>query len=257
MGYCSWSFIDKALRHFRFPEKMIRWIMTCIYTLKFTIYVNWERFSYFRGGRGMRQGDPISPYIFTMVMEMINLVVKDEIRKKKAFKFHFRCKQLRITHLCFVDDLIMFCHGDSVSVQTLKKALDKFSAITGLHPNIEKCTMFCGSLEDETKSAISSIFPFRDGKLLVRYLGVSLVTKKIGVSYCKQLVDKVNQRLPALVEYQLGDALTAGLIFRLKGCFDEWFDSSLGNVTEWDCFPEQLLSKSDANNGNVALGDGS
>ncbi|GJY52143.1 hypothetical protein Tco_0442990 [Tanacetum coccineum] len=65
------------------------------------------------------------------------------------------------------------------------------------------------------------------------------------------------RRLPALVEYQLGDALTAGLIFRLKGCFDEWFDSSLGNVTEWDFSPEQLLSKSDANNGNVALGDGS
>ncbi|GKB49009.1 RNA-directed DNA polymerase, eukaryota, reverse transcriptase zinc-binding domain protein [Tanacetum coccineum] len=221
----SWSFIDKVLRHFGFPEKMIRWIMTCISTPKFTIYVNGERFSYFRGGRGMRQGDPISPYIFTMVMEMINLVVKDEIRKKKAFKFHFGCKQLRITHLCFVDDLIMFCHGDSVSVQTLKKALDKFSAITGLHPNIEKCTMFCGSLEDETKSAISSIFPFRDGKLPVRYLGVPLVTKKIGVSYCKQLVDKVNQRLNDWKNKSLSYARRAQLIASVLGSMQVYWGS--------------------------------
>nr|GEX92818.1 hypothetical protein [Tanacetum cinerariifolium] len=189
------GFIEDILRQFGFPDLMIGWITTCISTLKFTICVNGERFGYFKGGRGLRQGDPISPYIFTMVMEMINLMVKDEIRKEKAFKFHFGCKKLRITHLCFTDDLIMFSHGDRVSVLTLKSALDKFSAISGLHPNLGKCTMFYRSLDDDTKNEICSIFPFKEGKLPMRYLGVPLVTKKIGVSDCKQLVDKVNQRL--------------------------------------------------------------
>ncbi|GKD24680.1 hypothetical protein Tco_1230894 [Tanacetum coccineum] len=105
---------------------MIGWIMTCISTPKFTICVNGERFRYFRGGKGLRQGGPISSYIFTVVMEMLNLVVKDEIGKEKA-----------------------------VSVQTLKKALYKFSAISRLHPNLGKCTMLCGSLDDEKKNAIS------------------------------------------------------------------------------------------------------
>ncbi|GJX81501.1 RNA-directed DNA polymerase, eukaryota, reverse transcriptase zinc-binding domain protein [Tanacetum coccineum] len=146
----NWLFIEEVLRQFGFPEKMIGWIMTCISTPKFTICVNGERFRYFRGGRGLRQGDPISPYIFTMVMEMLNLVVKDEIRKEKA-----------------------------VSVQTLKKALYKFSAISGLHPNLGKCTMLCGSLDDEKKNAISCIFPFKKGKLLVRYLRVIFVTKRL------------------------------------------------------------------------------
>ncbi|GJV82770.1 RNA-directed DNA polymerase, eukaryota, reverse transcriptase zinc-binding domain protein [Tanacetum coccineum] len=154
----NWLFIEEVLRQFGFPKKMIGWIMTCISTPKFTICVNGKRFRYFRGGRGLRQGDPISPYIFTMVMEMLNMVVKDEIR--------------------------------NVSVQTLKKALYKFSAISGLHPNLGKCTMLCGSLDDEKKNAISCIFLFKEGKLLVRYLRVTLVTKKIGVNDCKQLVDK-------------------------------------------------------------------
>nr|GEU95713.1 RNA-directed DNA polymerase, eukaryota, reverse transcriptase zinc-binding domain protein [Tanacetum cinerariifolium] len=163
----AWNFVKDILRQFGFPDLMIGWIMTCISTLKFTICVNGERFGYFKGGRGLRQGEPISPYIFTMVMEMLNLMVKDEIRKEKAFKFHFGCKKLRITHLCFTDDLIMFSHGDRVFVLTLKRALDKFSAILGLHPNLGKCTMFYGSLDDDTKNEICSIFPFKEGKLLI------------------------------------------------------------------------------------------
>ncbi|GKD22873.1 RNA-directed DNA polymerase, eukaryota, reverse transcriptase zinc-binding domain protein, partial [Tanacetum coccineum] len=191
----SWAFIGDLLEKFGFPKKMRDWIMKCITTPKFTICVNGDRYGYFNGRRGLRQGDPISPYIFTLVMEMLNLILKDEIRKEKEFKYHFGCKQLKITHLCFADDLIMLCHGDITSLNTLKKALDKFSALSGLYPNLGKCTMFCGSLDSDTKDEISNIFPFKEGKLPVRYLGVPLVTKKIGIANCKQLVDKVTQKL--------------------------------------------------------------
>ncbi|GJZ45184.1 RNA-directed DNA polymerase, eukaryota, reverse transcriptase zinc-binding domain protein [Tanacetum coccineum] len=125
-----------------------------------------------------------------MVMETLNLIMKDEIMKNKDFKYHFGCKQMKITHLCFADDLIMLSHGDKFSVTILKKALDKFSAISGLYLNHGKCIVFCGSLNDDTKRDISSIFSFKEGKLPMRYLGVPLVTKKIGVLDCKQLVDK-------------------------------------------------------------------
>ncbi|GJT75704.1 RNA-directed DNA polymerase, eukaryota, reverse transcriptase zinc-binding domain protein [Tanacetum coccineum] len=92
-------------------------------------------------------------------------------------------------------DLIMLCHGGVESVQNIKKALDKFSAISGLYPHLGKCIMFCGSLDSETKNAISNILPLKEGKLPVKYLGVPLVTKKIGIADCKQLIDKVQQKL--------------------------------------------------------------
>ncbi|GKA14486.1 RNA-directed DNA polymerase, eukaryota, reverse transcriptase zinc-binding domain protein [Tanacetum coccineum] len=67
----SWDFIKDVLSAVGFHDTMINWIMTCITTTKFFICVNGEIKGYFNGGRGLRQGDPISPYLFTLVI--INL----------------------------------------------------------------------------------------------------------------------------------------------------------------------------------------
>ncbi|GJX11158.1 RNA-directed DNA polymerase, eukaryota, reverse transcriptase zinc-binding domain protein, partial [Tanacetum coccineum] len=192
--------------------------------------VSWEFlkdiiYGYFKGGRGLRQGDPISPYIFTMVMEMVNLIVKNEIMKNNTFKYHFSCRQLKITHLCFSDDLIMFSHEDKGSVTILRNALNKFSAMSGLYPNLSKCTMFCGSLNKDAKREISSIFPFKEGKLPVRYLCVPLITKKISVKECKQLVDKVSQKLNDWKNKSLSYARRAQLIASVLGSMQVYWGS--------------------------------
>ncbi|GKC25347.1 RNA-directed DNA polymerase, eukaryota, reverse transcriptase zinc-binding domain protein [Tanacetum coccineum] len=88
------------------------------------------------------------------------------------------------------DDLLMLCHGDPTSIKIIKNALEKFSKISGLHPNMSKSTMFCGSLNEEEKKLFLSILPFQIGRLPVRYLGVPLMDKKIGMKDCKSLIDK-------------------------------------------------------------------
>ncbi|GJX96968.1 peptidase C48, SUMO/sentrin/Ubl1 [Tanacetum coccineum] len=118
-----------------------------------------------------------------------------KLLRKRTSSTILDAKKLKITHLCFEDDLLMLCHGDSTSITTIKRALEKFSKISGLHPNMSKSTMFCGSLSDEEKNLFLSILPFKMGKLPVRYLGVPLMDKKIGVNDCKSLVDKVRQKL--------------------------------------------------------------
>ncbi|GJT80580.1 RNA-directed DNA polymerase, eukaryota, reverse transcriptase zinc-binding domain protein [Tanacetum coccineum] len=165
----DWSFLDKALRMFGFPNKMVKWIMV--------------------------QGDPLSPYLFTIVMEIFNLILKQKIRLEPSFKYHHGCKKLQITHLCFADDLLVMCHGDTTSVKVIKSALEDFSKVSGLHPNLGKSTIFCGSMDKCSIENIINILPFKKGKLPVRYLGVPLVSKSIGVKDCKSLIDKVKTRV--------------------------------------------------------------
>ncbi|GJX09888.1 RNA-directed DNA polymerase, eukaryota, reverse transcriptase zinc-binding domain protein [Tanacetum coccineum] len=147
------------------------------------------------GGKGLkqgapRQGDPMSPYLFTIVMEVFNLIIQQKISENDDFKYHHRCKSLKITHLCFADDLLVLCHGDVGSVKVIQQALDVFSNVSRLYPNSGKSTIFCGSMDRVAIDNILAILPFKRGKLLVIYLGVPLVAKKIEIKYCKSLIDK-------------------------------------------------------------------
>lgn len=93
---------------------------------------------FFKGARGLRQGDPISPYIFTLVMEVFSLMMRRQTEGNEQFKYHFGCKNMMLTHLCFADDLLVVSHGDVSSVRIIKSVLDEFRSATGLHPNNNK-----------------------------------------------------------------------------------------------------------------------
>ncbi|GJY57545.1 hypothetical protein Tco_0456660 [Tanacetum coccineum] len=75
----------KLLGEIGFHKVMVNWIMV-------TINVNGERIEYLSEGRRLRQGDPVSPYLFTLVMEVLNLLLKKNIKESGSFKYQFGCK---------------------------------------------------------------------------------------------------------------------------------------------------------------------
>nr|GEY17072.1 RNA-directed DNA polymerase, eukaryota, reverse transcriptase zinc-binding domain protein [Tanacetum cinerariifolium] len=188
----NWDFLEASLQMFHFPNKMIEWIMVCIRTVAFTININNENF---KGGRRLRQGDLISPYIFTLMMEVFSLVFMQQIKDDGKCKYHWGCKDLKISHLCFAYDLLVLCYGDHKYVQVIKRAMETFSSISGLHPNIGKSIIFFGNVHDHVKQAILSILPFKVGSLPVLYLGVPLITKQLSFTDCKCLIDKVKTKV--------------------------------------------------------------
>ncbi|GJT14941.1 hypothetical protein Tco_0873647 [Tanacetum coccineum] len=135
-------------------------------TTSFLININGEKHWYFKGGRGLRKEDPISPYHFTVVMEVYNLILKQNLERDNKYRYHWGCKQVTISHLCFADDLLVLCHGDSKSVKVVKKALDEFNSLTGLNPNMGKSIVFFGNLKEDVKKEISSVLPFNVGNCL-------------------------------------------------------------------------------------------
>nr|GFA01231.1 RNA-directed DNA polymerase, eukaryota, reverse transcriptase zinc-binding domain protein [Tanacetum cinerariifolium] len=150
---------------------------------------------YFKGDRGLRQGDQISPYLFTLVMEVLNMILVKEIKEFENLKYHYRCKELKLTHMCFDDDMLVMFNGDKESMGVVKKALDEFSSVSSLLHNLNKSTIFFGSINDGLKREILQILPFKLGSLPMKYLGIPLVAKRLGVKECMSLMENVEKRI--------------------------------------------------------------
>ncbi|KAJ9564711.1 hypothetical protein OSB04_000677 [Centaurea solstitialis] len=191
----SWDFLFCMLKGFNFHPTLVKWITEMVSTTSYSVVVNSEAKGFFHGKRGIRQGDPLSPYLFTVVMEGFSMLFKQCIEEAGTFGYHLGCEEFGITHLCFADDLFVFTRGDVASVEILKKALSLFATCSGLSPNMHKSDVFFGHVPDDVRVAIMHCLPFRSGTFPIRYLGVPLSPIALKAADYGVLTGKVKQRL--------------------------------------------------------------
>nr|GEX28763.1 hypothetical protein [Tanacetum cinerariifolium] len=146
--------------------------------------VNWD----FLSRKGPRQADPIFPYLFT-------LVIHKNVLESHSLKYHQGCKDMKLAYLCFVVDLLVLCHGDNGSVEVVKKSLDDFSQVSGLHPNMNKSTIFFRILNECERARILNIMPFAMGKLPMKYLGVTILSQRLSITNCQVLLDNIKRKV--------------------------------------------------------------
>ncbi|GKB97713.1 hypothetical protein Tco_0983850, partial [Tanacetum coccineum] len=84
-------------------------------------------------------------------MEIFNLIMMKKIEEAQNFKYHFGCKEIKLTNLCFADDLLVVCNGDKDSLEVVKSSLNEFSLVSGLFPNLSKSTIFFGSINEKER----------------------------------------------------------------------------------------------------------
>ncbi|GKC82948.1 hypothetical protein Tco_1138665 [Tanacetum coccineum] len=189
------DFLKVVLNNFGFHDRMVSWIMECFSTTSFSISINGSLYGYFKGKRGLRQGDPLSPYLFTLIMEVLMLMLQRRVRDSNSFSYPKYCSKLELFNLCFMDDLFLFAHGDVNSAKVIKDTLDEFKNASRLTPSLPKSTTYFCNVLNHTKLAILHILPFEEGRLSVKYLGVPLWSFRLIFKDCKELIEKVQNRI--------------------------------------------------------------
>ncbi|KAJ4906795.1 Uncharacterized protein Rs2_10453 [Raphanus sativus] len=202
----SWEFLFAALESLHLPVPFLRLLKACICTTTFMVGYNGTVSGFFKGRRGLRQGDPLSPYLFVIVMNYLSLMLDKEARSGNV-TYHHHCAKTRLTHLSFADDLLIFIDGSLESVQRVLQILHEFEKRSGLAVSLQKSSFFASGLPDQEISAIQVSTGMPCGSLPMRYLGVPLCTKKLNLQNCESLLQQIKQRLSSW-SGELGDGHT-------------------------------------------------
>jgi len=189
----SWEFLFNCLHGLHLPPLLIDWLKACVCSTNFTVGYNGMVHGYFKGSRGLRQGDPLSPYLFVIAMNVLSVMLNRAASELKV-KYHQRCSSSRLTHLCFADDLLIFIDGSIDSVQNVLQVLKEFELRSGLAVSVQKSSFFASGLSQQEMDTIKASTGMPNGILPVRYLGVPLCTKKLTLANCEILIQQVKAK---------------------------------------------------------------
>lgn len=190
----TWDLLTECLHALQLLVIYINWLKECYTKISYSVSTNGRLHGFFKGSRGLRQGDPLSPYLFGLVMNILSQKLNDAAEEGK-FNYHPKCQASGLTHLCFADDLLIFSDGSSKSIQGILTALEEFKQISGLSISPEKSCFFACGFKDVELTSIASISDFPQGSLPIRYLGLPLCTKKLTILGCEPLLQIIRNKV--------------------------------------------------------------
>lgn len=190
----SWDFVLKLLEAQNFHPLFRVWIEECISSLQFFVAINGELAGFFPGKKGLRQGDPLSPYLFLFVMEALSSMISQAV-DIGHIRLHPNCFDPKLTHLLFADDLLVFTDGSRHSLTGICSAMDRFKRKSGLAMNPDKSEIFFGGYDDISASVLSDIAGFKRGTFPTRYLDLPLNPKRLTMATLQPFIDKITGKL--------------------------------------------------------------
>lgn len=132
----EWKALEDTMRELGFPLPSLNGY-TMYHNSFFRYLINGKPSPSIQAKCGIRQGDPISPLLFVLIMEYLHRSLR-KLKHMPDFNFDPECENLGITNMCFADDLMMFTRGNPVSVQLMMKEFHLFAEATGLVANPTK-----------------------------------------------------------------------------------------------------------------------
>ncbi|XP_020672569.1 uncharacterized protein LOC110092388 [Dendrobium catenatum] len=180
----SREFLIARMMQKGFPLRLVNWIKTCIYDVNFSVIIKGALEGYFPSSVGLRQGCPLSPLLFCIVMDALSSSLD-----AGGFKGYTH-GDFNITHLLYADDVIIFGEANVRNAFMLSDILKAFSHSTGLHINLDKCSiMFTKNVSSQKE--ICDALSISNICSKITYLGIPLSFCTLKVSDFLPLMDSI------------------------------------------------------------------
>ncbi|GKU91277.1 hypothetical protein SLEP1_g5176 [Rubroshorea leprosula] len=191
----NWDFSDEMMRRLGFGEKWRMWIKECLQTASISILANGSPTEEFKMERGIRQGDPIAPFLFLVVVEGLNVLIESAISKEALKGIDVGPFGLNISHLQFADDTVIMGKADPDNIKAVKGILRWFELLSGLKINFNKSVLYSFNASDEWGRMAVAALNCISGSLPFTYLEMPVGDIMCRRKAWKPVIDNFSKKL--------------------------------------------------------------
>ena len=192
----NWSFMFDTLQQTGIPIQLSLLVMECVTSAWMSILWNGEATTEFVPGRGIRQGDPLSPYIFVLCIEWLSHGISHAVREGSWKPIRLAKHGTPLTHLFFADDLLLFAEASIDQAYTIDAVLDNYCRSSKAKVNKSKTKIyFSKNVGSRDAQLLSNVLGYSATNDLGCYLGMPLIHSRINRATYQSILDKVEKRL--------------------------------------------------------------
>lgn len=207
----AWPFLFEVMEHLGFPARWRDWIAAILSSASTKVIVNGRAGRRICHARGLRQGDPLSPMLFVLVLEVLNaLIVQADL---SGLLSPLPGSMLGPRLSLYADDLVIFLAPRQEDFICIRTILEVFAGASGLVTNVEKCCITPIRCTEDDVMMVQQVFPCRVAPFPARYLGAPLSVVRLRRADEQRLVDAVARRIPT---WKAGLLNTAGRLTLTK-----------------------------------------
>jgi hypothetical protein len=191
----SWSYLLEALQVLGFGPRWREWVSILFCTASSRALLNGIPGTKFHHARGVRQGDPLSPMLFILVMDPLQRLLDLATSHNVLTQLPLAAAKWRTS--MYADDAAIFLNPQKEDINAVKIILEAFGKASGLTINMDKSSIHPIRCEDIDLDHVLSAFSGARGTFPCHYLGLQLHVRPLQKVHVQPLIDRIGQRLPS------------------------------------------------------------
>ncbi|KAJ3704591.1 hypothetical protein LUZ61_008296 [Rhynchospora tenuis] len=192
----DWAFLERAMRYLNIPEKIISLLLSSYKRAKVTITINGRGDGFIRPTQGLRQGCPMSPYVFIIAMEALSRWLQEATAQGVLKGVRVAHTSPILTHAIYADDLILMGDTSTAEVDAFVNIMHKFGYVSGLHINPSKSRLwFSKNCDDLTVNRVQEAWRATRVQHDEKYLGIMIGPRGDSKKNGDLLLEKMKQKL--------------------------------------------------------------
>ncbi|GKU96367.1 hypothetical protein SLEP1_g9608 [Rubroshorea leprosula] len=191
----SWEFLDYMLERMNFGPIWRGWIQECLRSNSVSILLNGSPTKEFVMQRGLRQGDPLAPFLFLIVAEGLNGIISLAVAKGLFEGVPIGGGSINISHLQFADDTLLLGIATEDNVWTTKCIMRAFELVSDLKINYGKSSFIGINVDNVWEKEMTCLLNCKLGSLPCKYLGIPLGADPRRIATWKPLIESFKRKL--------------------------------------------------------------